>query len=188
MKHTTSDSAAALSSHWFFRVLFALGLFMFSHIVWAETHYQQAQVVKAVPIFQTVIIEEPHETCHQERVAYHPRSHNQSATPGLVGALVGGALGNAVGSKKSNKRVGAVVGSVLGYSIARDISRHNYQHKGDRVRYQNKKVCNVRYEEYEEERLVGYDVSYIYAGETYKTRTQRDPGENIRIKVSVHPA
>ena len=40
---------------------------------------------------------------------------------------------------------------------------------------------------YQERRLVGYDVEYIYKGETYMSRLAADPGSRLRIRVSVLP-
>ena len=41
---------------------------------------------------------------------------------------------------------------------------------------------------YEERRINGYDVEYRYRGETYMSRLNYDPGERIRVRVSVTPA
>ena len=153
-----------------------------------DSSYQRAKVLSSTPVYQTVVYEEPREVCRQERVAYE-QNFKQSRTPAIIGALVGGALGNAVGRKKSNKRVGAVVGSVLGYSIAKDIGRHKRQHsRRDQVTYRQEEVCDIYYDEREEQQLLGYDVSYIYAGQTYNTRLDRDPGASLRVRVAVNPA
>ena len=40
---------------------------------------------------------------------------------------------------------------------------------------------------YQERRLVGYDVEYLYKGETYMSRLAADPGARLRIRVSVVP-
>ena len=40
---------------------------------------------------------------------------------------------------------------------------------------------------YQERRLVGYDVEYLYKGETYMSRLAADPGARLRIRVSVLP-
>ena len=40
---------------------------------------------------------------------------------------------------------------------------------------------------YKERRLVGYDVEYIYKGQTYMSRLAADPGARLRIRVSVMP-
>ena len=154
----------------------------------AGANYEQAEVVSSTPVYQTAVYKEPREVCRQERVAYQ-ESVRQSKTPSIIGALVGGTLGNAVGHKKSNKRVGAVVGSILGYSIAKDIAQHRYEHASNQqITYRQQEVCDVYYDEREEQQLLGYDVSYVYAGRIYKTRLNRDPGESLRVRVSVNPA
>lgn len=40
---------------------------------------------------------------------------------------------------------------------------------------------------YQERRLVGYDVEYIYQGAKYMSRLAADPGSRLRIRVSVMP-
>ena len=153
--------------------------------VWADQSVLEVPVIASYPVYQTVVREEPREQCHIEQVAQRHAS-GQSATPAILGTIIGGALGNAVGSKKSNQRVGAVVGGVLGYSIGKDVGRRHAQRHGD-VRYEEREVCGTVYERVEEERLTGYDVSYAYGGQTYKTRMNRDPGSTVRVRVQVEP-
>lgn len=152
----------------------------------AVTLYEEAPVTAVDPVYEAYTVSVPVEQCHEAEVAYHEPSRRHSATPTILGAVIGGALGNAVGSGKRNKQVGAVVGAVLGGSIGKDIGR-NHRH-GERVRYRTEEVCEVTRETREEERFVGYDVSYVYAGTTYKTRMRKDPGEFIRVRVRVTPA
>lgn len=153
--------------------------------VWAGQSVLEVPVIASYPVYQTVVREEPQEQCHIEQVAKRHAS-GQSATPAILGTIIGGALGNAVGSKKSNQRVGAVVGGVLGYSIGKDVGRRHAQRHGD-TRYEEREVCSTVYERVEEERLSGYDVSYAYGGQTYKTRMRRDPGSTMRVRVQVEP-
>ena len=40
---------------------------------------------------------------------------------------------------------------------------------------------------YQERRLVGYDVEYLYKGEKYMSRLAADPGARLRIRVTVVP-
>ena len=40
---------------------------------------------------------------------------------------------------------------------------------------------------YQERRLVGYDVEYIYKGEKYMSRLAADPGARLRIRIAVVP-
>lgn len=153
----------------------------------AGTTYDRARVVDVEPLYETVTYEVPREQCHMERVPYHRDAGRRSATAPIVGAIIGGALGNAVGHKKRNKQVGTVVGAVLGGSIGADIARRNHRH-GARVSYGSEEVCRVVNDIREEERLLGYRVTYRYAGETYTTRMDRDPGPSLRVRVRVTPA
>ncbi len=166
-------------------VLLAALTLLPSSKVWANQSVLEVPVIAAYPVYQSVVREEPREQCHIEQVAT-PHASGQSATPAILGTIIGGALGNAVGSKKSNQRVGAVVGGVLGYSIGKDVGRRHAQRHGD-VRYEEREVCSTVYERVEEERLTGYDVSYAYGGQTYKTRMRRDPGSTVRVRVQVEP-
>lgn len=152
---------------------------------WAGGQITEVPVISSYPVYQTVVREVPREQCHIEQVA-RPHSGHKSATPAIVGTIIGGALGNAVGSKKKNKQVGAVVGGVLGYSIGRDIGRRGAERQAA-YGYEDREVCSTIYERVEEERLNGYDVSYAYAGKTYKTRMASDPGDTIRVRVQVRP-
>lgn len=161
-------------------------LLMASAAVSAQTRYEYAQVLEANPVYQVVERSQPIEQCWEEEVSVdrYP-ARRQSNTPVIVSTLIGGAIGNAVGHGKSNKRVGAVLGAMLGHSIGRDIIREDSRHV---VReYQTVERCETVYEQYEEERLVGYQVTYLYDGEEYTVRTDADPGEQIRVRINVQP-
>lgn len=167
-------------------VLLALSAGLISSGSLAQTTYEYAQVVESRPIYQVVEISEPYEQCWEEEVVIdrYP-TRRDSRTPVLVSTIIGGAIGNAVGSGKSNKRVGAVVGAMLGHSIGRDIVR-NSDRPGIRE-YETVQRCETAYEQREEERLIGYQVTYLYNGEEFSIRTDSDPGEEIRLRVNVQP-
>ncbi|MCC7199757.1 MAG: histidine kinase, partial [Gammaproteobacteria bacterium] len=48
--------------------------------------------------------------------------------------------------------------------------------------------CETRYESRVEQRVEGYRVRYEYGGRQYRTRLPYDPGERMRVQVSVVPA
>ena len=156
----------------------------------AASSYDEAEVLSADPVYRTVTHVVPREQCHEEEVAYHePAYGRRSATPTILGAVIGGALGNALGHKKRNRQVGTAVGAVLGGSIGRDIGRrHAEARAGDVVRYRTERVCRVVEDVRKSEELVGYDVSYAYAGGVYHTQTRHHPGDTLRVKVRVRPA
>ncbi|MCH7815200.1 MAG: glycine zipper 2TM domain-containing protein [Proteobacteria bacterium] len=153
---------------------------------WAETSFEYAQVVESRPIYQIVEISTPQEQCWEEEIVVdrYPRRQG-SGTSILVSTIIGGAIGNAIGHGKSNRRVGAVLGAMLGHSIGRDIIR-NKEQSGIRE-YQTIQRCDTVYQQHEEERLVGYRVTYLYNDKEFSVRTDSDPGEQIRIRVSVQP-
>lgn len=152
-----------------------------------ETSFETVPVVAANPIYELVSVSTPQEQCwEEERVVDHYASRRQSGTPVLVSTLLGGAIGNAVGHNKSNKRVGAVLGAVLGHSIGRDIMQQQNERPSYRE-YETVQRCETVYQQHEEERLVGYQVTYLYNGAEYSVRTDADPGEEMRVRVSVQP-
>ena len=153
----------------------------------ARTLYEQAQVLDATPVYETVTQRVPVEQCAVQRVAYRADSGRRSVTAPILGAIIGGAIGNAVGHEKRNRQVGTAVGALLGGSIGADIARHRRSH-GERVTYRNEEVCEIVDEVREEERLAGYDVRYTYGGQVYQSRMPRDPGETLRVRVRVSPA
>ena len=156
---------------------------------------QRAEVLSATPIVEHVEVAVPREVCRDERVRRrYPvdyRSHRRSATPGIVGAIVGGAIGHSVGNGKKNKKIGTAVGAILGGSIGADISRRNHERRWETaqpVRYRTERVCRVETDYRTEEHISGYDVTYTYAGATYSTVLDSDPGRHLDVWVQVTPA
>jgi uncharacterized protein YcfJ len=147
--------------------------------------YQYADVLASEPIYDTVSYSVPTQQCRHQTVAYR-EPQARSYTAPILGAIVGGALGNAVGHSKRNKQVGTAVGAVLGGSIGADVGRR-HQTYGDDVRYATEEVCSVVQEQRTEQRFAGYHVTYRYAGETYTTRLNHDPGSALRVRVQVTP-
>lgn len=150
----------------------------------ADVSYEYATVVAADPIVKTVRVTTPRKECWEEDVVYRRERHHDDGVGTVVGGIIGGAIGNAVGHKKRNKQVGAVVGAVLGATVGHAVSSQNRtstEHRG------TEEVCEVYHDFHEEERIVGYDVRYRYNDVTYATRTTREPGETLKIRVSISP-
>ena len=146
----------------------------------AASHYETARVSDVIPVYETVRYAVPVEECRAQTVRLP--QYQVSGTAPMIGAVVGGAVGNAVGHKKRNKQVGALIGAVLGASIVNDIV--NASPNRSSARYGTRHFCETLTEYRTEDRLVGYDVSYEYAGQTYTARMKRRPGDEIRIRVT----
>ncbi len=150
--------------------------------------YDYARVVNVEPVTETLTHRVPQETCWNEQVRYQePGYGHQSATPAIVGGIIGAAIGNSLGRKrhKSNRVIKAVALGALGASIGNELGRRHSRH--NEISYRSERRCEVSYDTSYEERIVGYDVTYRYRGETYNTRMDYDPGKNIRVQVKVRP-
>jgi uncharacterized protein YcfJ len=140
--------------------------------------FAYADVLRASPVYETFRISEPREECYDERVE---RRGGDGTGGAVLGAIIGGALGNQVG-KGDGRKAATVAGAVIGGAIGHDQATRN---GGGRV---VERRCRVVEDSREERRLVGFDVEYRYRGEVYLSRLDYDPGDKLRVRVSVAPA
>ena len=159
----------------------AVSLAAVSGSVFAKHGFQDsARVVWVKPIYETVEVSRPVESCWEEE-AYRASRDGHSYTPVIVGAIVGGVVGNQFG-KGRGKDAMTAAGALLGASVGSDISRQ----RGSGYVTTRTRCEMVDNYEYREE-LVGYRVKYRYKGNTYWTRTRHHPGESLRVRVNVEP-
>lgn len=144
---------------------------------------EEAQVLSADPIYRTVRINDPVEQCWDEKVYVSNHNDYQSHTPKILGAIIGAAVGNNFGSGRG-RHVATAAGAVLGGSIGRDV-QSNKTRGHQSVEYQER--CEVVNNYRTEQQIEGYDVTYRYNGQVLSTYTERDPGETIRVSVTVVP-
>mgnify|MGYP002146318783 CR=1 FL=1 len=127
------------------------------------------RVLSATPITQQVAV--PQQVCGNETIYNGARPTTGGGA--VLGAIAGGAAGNAIGSgggRAAATALGVIGGALLGNQI-----------ESGRPGYQNVQRCTT--ETYYDQRVIGYDVTYEYAGRSYTTRTQSDPGQWIPITV-----
>lgn len=166
----------------------------------AETRgrYATARVVRVEPIVRVVRVSEPRRRCWDEDyvVRYHDhergrgRGHGGTAGSAILGGIIGGAVGNAFGDGKGRDAAtlaGVLIGSSIGHDRAlRDDDRYD---RDQRVREEvrSRERCEVDDRWREEERIEGYDVTYEFQGERYRSRMSHDPGDELKVWVSVRP-
>ena len=145
-----------------------------------------AEVIKVKPIYRTVEISTPQQECWTEQVQrgggygyYGPNS----ASGMLVGGLLGGIIGNQFG-KGHGKKLATIAGTLIGSNIGHE--KINPRHKQPAYSTEERR-CHTTYNTHTEERIEAYRVVYRYKGETFKTRLSYDPGEQLRVRVSVVP-
>lgn len=134
---------------------------------------ERGRVLSATPIVQQVAI--PRQVCNNETVYSGQRTTGGGA---VLGAIAGGAAGNAVGKgsgRAAATALGVIGGAVLG----------NHIEGQGRPEYETVQRCGT--ETYYENRTVGYNVVYEYAGRQYSTQTQTDPGRYIAVQVQPAP-
>ena len=152
-----------------------------------QAHYDYARVVDVDPIVRQVRVETPVRECWDEqRERRYDRRRGSKAGNVIAGTIIGGVIGHQFGSGRGNDAM-TVVGSLLGAAIGADSDDSKHRSSGYRTETYPVERCDIRYETRTEERIDGYRVTYVYNGQTLTTRTNYDPGERLKVRVSVRP-
>jgi len=145
-------------------------------------YYDQARVVEVLPIREVVRLNTPHQECWTEEVE-HVRHYDDDGAYTVVGSILGGVVGHQFGGG-TGRHVATAAGSVLGAVIGHDLG---HSHAYDRTYTTMERRCQTVNDYREQERIVGYRVTYDYAGRTYTADMDRHPGRYVRVRVSVDP-
>jgi uncharacterized protein YcfJ len=127
------------------------------------------RVISSTPVIQQVAV--PRTYCNQPTYVAPPPT---SGAGGLMGAIAGGALGSQIGSGSGT--AAAVILGVAGGALL-----------GDRIEQGGQQptasqVCGT--ETTYENRAVGYNVTYEYAGRQFTTQMPYDPGATVQLQVT----
>ena len=127
------------------------------------------QVISREAVYQQIAV--PRQTCSQMPVAVQNPTSGGGA---LMGAIAGGAVGSQIGGGSGQAlatMIGVVGGSIMGDRI---------ENPGTQV--QNQTTCTTQ--NIMENRLVGYNVVYEYAGKQHSVQLPQDPGPTIQLQVT----
>lgn len=126
----------------------------------------------------------------------------------LVGGVIGGVIGNQIGRNGSNGAragatiAGAIIGSVIAHEATggqRHSSDSNNQHRRFNSSHSSRHHSNPQYSTRAvqrcetvvhnrvEQRIDGYNVTYKHRGRTFQTKTRKNPGSQIAIRLNVKP-
>lgn len=150
-----------------------------------SVNYGYADVIRVDPIYETVRYREPREECYDEDVTVRERGGGDPTGGTVAGAIIGGLIGNQVGSG-SGRRAATAAGAIIGGSVGHNVDRNNGG--PDRVYRDTERRCRLVDVEREDRRIAGYDVEYRFKGDVYVSRLDHDPGNKLRVRVSVSPA
>ena len=140
-----------------------------------------ADVLRVDPVYDRVRTSVPREVCDEGPVERHVDNGNRAAGT-VLGAIVGGVLGSTVG-KGDGRKAATVAGAVVGGAVGNNVAGGGETYYEDRQR-----LCHTETRVSEERRIVAYDVQYRYRGDVYMSRLDYDPGDRLRVRVSVAPA
>jgi uncharacterized protein YcfJ len=128
------------------------------------------QVLSRNPVYQQVVV--PRQTCTQVPVV---QSAPSSGAGALMGAIAGGAMGNAIGDG-SGRALATVIGIMGGAMVGERIEGPSGAFA------QNQTQCTTQ--NVYENRLVGFNVVYEYAGKQYTVQLPQDPGPTIPLQIT----
>lgn len=139
----------------------------------SAAHSARAQevghVTSSTPLYQQVAVPQQH--CQSTPVAV---PNAPSGAGALMGAIAGAALGSQMGAG-NGKTLATMAGMVGGAAYGERI-----ENPGSTL--QSQTVCTTRHAY--ENRLVGYAVTYDYAGKSYSVQWPTDPGPTIALHIT----
>jgi uncharacterized protein YcfJ len=130
---------------------------------------EYAKVISSTPVLGE--ISTPQRNCWNEEVqVQQPKSPEGT----VIGAIAGGLLGSTMGrgsGKAAATAVGVVTGAVVGNSVT-----------NNETSTQNVRRCQTTTTT--QRQVIGYDVTYEYAGQRYTSRFANDPGDRVAININ----
>jgi uncharacterized protein YcfJ len=126
-------------------------------------------------------IRQPRQECRTEYQQV-PVQQQRGSGGSVVGGIAGALLGSQVGSG-NGKVAAAAAGAIAGAMVGDRVENNGRQDYG----VQEQAVRQCRTVDAFEQRTTGYDVTYEYRGQNHTAFMQRDPGNRIRLRVSVEP-
>ena len=150
-----------------------------------QDHATYAKVLDADPIISVSRRPYTHQQCWDERISSPSqggRTRHNAAGAMILGGVLGGVVGHQI-DRHGNGDTAKLIGALVGASIGHDMGHNDTQPVTTTV---SQRCSNTtRYDN--DERIVGYRVTYRYRGQTFVTRTDHHPGSRIRVNVAVTP-
>lgn len=146
------------------------GVIALSSVGAAQAQQERGRVISSTPVVQQVAV--PQDVCQNQRIV---REGHKSGAGAILGGIAGGAAGNAIGG--GSGRAAATVLGIFGGAVL-----GNHIEGPGRTRVENVRQCST--ETTYQNRTVGYNVVYEYAGRRYSMQTDREPGRYVPVNVT----
>lgn len=143
-----------------------------------------ARVVSVTP--QVEQINQPRQECRTDYVPVQQQAQPQQKNyaGAIIGGIAGGLLGNQVG-KGTGRTVATAGGAVAGALVGDNLANNN--NAAPAPTYAQQPVQSCRVVDHWETRTNGYAVTYKYRGQNYTSVLPYQPGQTLRVRVSVNP-
>ena len=129
-------------------------------------------------------INRPRQECRDQVVQVQQPAPQRGVGGAILGGLVGGLAGNQVGGG-TGRSVATAAGAIAGALVGDRVDNANTPNQGAVTEQQ---VRQCRTIDHWESRTTGYEVTYDYRGRNYTDIMSYDPGERVRLNVSVQPS
>jgi uncharacterized protein YcfJ len=129
------------------------------------------RVLSSTPVIQQVAV--PRQVCSNQPVAVQQPNSGAGA---VVGGLAGGVIGNQIGGgsgRAAATALGVIGGALLGNRVESNTNQP-----------QMANVAQCSTQTFYENRTMGYNVRYEYAGKEYQVQMPYDPGPTIKLQVT----
>jgi uncharacterized protein YcfJ len=132
-------------------------------------------------------INRPHQECRTEYVQVPVRQRGQERGAGgsILGGIAGAVIGNQVGG--GNGRVAAIAAGAIAGAVVGDRVENDGREVNSPPQVAEQAVRQCRTVDSWESRTTGYDVTYDYRGHSYTSVMAYDPGQRVKLRVSVEP-
>jgi uncharacterized protein YcfJ len=145
-----------------------------------DVYYDTARVVHVTPVTERV--NSPRQECHAEYIQESYRSGGRDNAGAIIGGIAGGLIGSQVG--KGNGRVAAAaVGAATGAIVGDRIGNSPGPEYGNSTRQVERCTMVDNWQTVNR----GYNVIYRFNDRTYTTMMPYEPGNTIRIRITVSP-
>ena len=144
----------------------------------ADNGIRYAKVISVDPVRESM--NNPHQVCRDEVVSHTAPPKDQHRLIGTaIGAVAGGLLGNQVGGGRG-KTLATVAGAVGGGYAGNRIEASRQQGQvTSSVQRRCETVNNTS------NKIIGYDVRYVFNGVTRTVRMDHDPGDRVQVQEGV---
>ncbi len=132
-------------------------------------------------------INRPRQECRTEyvQVPVRQRREERGAGGSILGGIAGAVIGNQVGG--GNGRIAATAAGAIAGAVIGDRAENEGRETAAPPQTSEQAVRQCRTVDAWESRTTGYDVTYEFRGHSYTSVMAYDPGQRVKLRVTVEP-